>query len=81
MGSKKMEAATTRIEPTSPGENTRSPRFIRMNEVPQISDNRISSVRAFALLFSGTDMPACTDFERQRFDNAECIFKPILAYL
>lgn len=40
----------TRIEPTSPGEKTNSPRFIKMNEVPQINDSNIRRVNALGLL-------------------------------
>jgi hypothetical protein len=45
-GSKKIDAATTRIEPTSPGAYTVKPRFIRINDVPQIRDNAIRSTIA-----------------------------------
>src|SRR5687767_4192851 len=64
-GSKKSIAATTRIEPTSPGENTVRPRFIRIKEVPQIRERRISRITALALL-GDSGMGTFTDLCAQR---------------
>jgi hypothetical protein len=46
MGVITIEAANILNAPTSPGENTSSPRFIKINELPQMSVSRINKNQA-----------------------------------
>lgn len=80
-GNNTMDAAVTRSAPTSSGENTSNPFFIRIKDVPQMIDKMISRKIAVKRELSDIEKGKLQRFERLKITNGSAFSNPILAIL